>query len=289
MRDADVVVAHGSRTLPASAIAGIGLSVPVVYANIGDPRYWADSVVRSVRTALLLRRTSAVAAISPSAPALFRAKYRFPLQRVTVVGTGRPTPPTEPDGDRRTRARATLGLENDVPVAVTVGALAAEKRVDVAIDATALVPGLHLLVVGDGPEREALEQRARRVQDRVHFLGRLDDPTDALAAADLIVLSSDSEGVPGVLIEAGLLGLPAVSTDVGFVRDVVQDGETGRLVPPGRPGDLAAGITDVLPQAEQMGEAARRHCREQFDLDRLTERWHELLESVALSRSGDVL
>ncbi|MGN6598819.1 MAG: glycosyltransferase family 4 protein [Actinomycetes bacterium] len=281
LRQVDVVVAHGSRALPASVLAAPGLGIPLVYANIGDPGYWASSRWRTVRTRLLLSRTAAVAAKSALALPVFDAKYRVPRQRLAVVGTGRPTDQLVPlTPEQRRAARVRHGLPTDAPLAVVVGALAAEKRVDVAIDAVASLPDVHLAVVGDGPLRSALEAQAARHAARIHFLGRLEDPVPVMGAADVVLLTSESEGTPGVLIEAGLLGVPSVATNVGFTRDIVADGATGRLVSPHDPAATSRAIVAVLHMPE-MGPAARLWCQERFDIRAAAVRWDELLRSVA--------
>jgi glycosyltransferase involved in cell wall biosynthesis len=103
---------------------------------------------------------------------------------------------------------------------------------------------------------------------------------DVLTAADAVLLTSDSEGLPGVLIEAGLVGLPAVATDVGWVSEVVIDDVTGRLVPAGRADQVAAALDNVLADAGRMGEAAHRHCIESFEMQRVVDRWERLLDGV---------
>lgn len=139
-----------------------------------------------------------------------------------------------------------------------------------------------LLVAGDGTERDRLGRiAADRAPGRVRFLGTVDDAARVYRAADALLLTSDSEGVPGVLVEAGLSGIPAVATDVGFVRDVVLDGRTGALAAPGDPGAVAEAIGRVLADRDTMGAAAYRHCRDVFAMDSVVDAWQDLLGAVA--------
>ena len=87
--------------------------------------------------------------------------------------------------------------------------------------------------------------------------------------------------MPGVLIEAGLSGLPAVTTDVGFVRDVVLQGETGWVVPTREPSALAAALREAAHDGGARGRAARQHCLDRFDSRRVTDVWLSLLRTVA--------
>jgi glycosyltransferase involved in cell wall biosynthesis len=282
-RRSDVVIAHGSDTLLACGTVLSGSGIPFVYANIGDPRYWASSELRRIRLRWLLSRAVAVAAISPTARQVLADDFAVAGERIVVIPNGRdadrfrPAPP-----DATARAREKLGLPAAGPVLVMVGALSAEKRVDVAIDALALLPAVSLVVAGDGPLRGRLLARAQeRAPGRVRFVGTVERPEDVYAAADALVLTSDSEGVPGVLIEAGLAGLPAVATDVGFVADVIVDGRTGRLVPSGRPDLVAAALMDVIPRRDVMGAEASSWCQEHFGLAMSVARWRELVDVVA--------
>lgn len=115
---------------------------------------------------------------------------------------------------------------------------------------------------------------------QVEFLGRHEDVVPLLWAADAMVLTSSSEGVPGVLIEAGLCGLPVVASDVGFVRDVVVPGETGYVVPPEDVDGFAAALERAVRERLALGGAARRHCVERFDLERVVDEWERLIRAV---------
>ena len=277
----DLVVAHGSRTLPVCALALRGAGIPFVYANIGDPTYWVSTPARRARVVAALATASAVVAISPQSVAKLHDDLAVPYRKLRCIPNGRSGTRFHPLSlDECASVRTALGLPLDRRVAVTLGALAEEKRVDVAIDGIAATDW-HLAVAGVGPLREQLERQAGAVAPgRVHFLGRTDEADRLLGAADAILLTSDSEGVPGVLIEAGLAGVPAVTTDVGFVRDVVRDGETGLVVPVGSPAAVAAALM-TLESAPGLGAAARAHCLATFELDSVLHRWVQLLEDVA--------
>jgi len=151
------------------------------------------------------------------------------------------------------------------------------KRVDRLLEAFALVrssvQGVHLAVVGDGEIRGELEELATQlgVDSAVSFLGYRRDLSAIAAASDVAVLSSDNEGTPVSLIEAGAAGRPAVSTDVGGVAEVVTP-ESGLLVPPEDVRGLAEAITRLAEDAglrRAMGESARAHVLGRYSVDRL--------------------
>lgn len=274
-----VVVAHGSRTLPASALATAGTGSPFVYRSIGDPRYWAGSRARRMRSTALLRRARGVVTLWPGAAEALVDRHRVPESRVRVIPNGVPAARFPPvDAERRALARATLGLDGERQVVVYLGSLSPEKNVGDAVAVVARLPDTDLVVVGDGPERARLVRLADEVAPRrVTFVGGTADPASALAAADVLVLPSTTEGMPAVLIEAGLSALPVVATDVGGVGEVVVDGETGRLVPPADPPAFAGALAEVLLSASDMGRAARARCLARFEIGVVAEAWERFL------------
>lgn len=284
-RAADVVVAHGSKTLPAVAAALVGAGRPFVYRSIGDPMAWSGRGVRRIRTALLLRRAARVVALWPGAADVLHRVHRIPLGTLAVSPNGVPAARC-PVADARDRAaaRATFGLPAaaDGLVVTYLGALSPEKQLDTAIRAVAALDGVHLLVAGAGRERAALEALAGEVAPgRVHFAGPVPGPHEAFAAADAVVLPSRTEGMPGVLIEAGLTGRAAVASDVGGVAEIVRPGVTGMLATPGDVAGFADGLRTVLGDAEALGKAAHAHCLEHFDMPVVATQWARLLTEVA--------
>jgi glycosyltransferase involved in cell wall biosynthesis len=279
---AAAVVAHGSTTLPACTLALVGSDVPLVYRSVGDPGHWGNTIARRARVRAYLRRADAVVALTTEAGATIQAMHRVPGDRVAVIPIGVAPDGYEPvDARSRRAARAQLGIPDDANVGSVVGALSHEKNVALAIDATAEIPGFHLIVAGDGPEREALRRRARQVaHGRMHFTGALRDPAVAFQAADVVLLPSRTEGLPAVLLEAGLRTLPVVATDVGYVSDIVVDGQTGLLVEPGNRADFASAIERVLREGTEFGRCARTRCLARFDLELVADQWELLLSHL---------
>ena len=176
-----------------------------------------------------------------------------------------------------------------------VACLREEKRVDVLLDAAPLILARHpeadILIVGDGDCRAELEARARtnQVADRVRFLGHRDDVPAVLAGADIFVLPSRSEAFPNAIVEAMMSGLPVVASSVGGIPELVDEGRTGRLVPPGDPVQLAAAVIDVLDHpddATHMGQTARRRIEEQYSFDRMVHQFEALYLRELAARSG---
>ncbi|MGA4540822.1 glycosyltransferase [Uniformispora flossi] len=168
-----------------------------------------------------------------------------------------------------------------------VGRLDPVKRLDRLIDAFASVAEdpweLHL--IGDGPEDGNLRKHAaeRGVADRVVFRGRVDDMVREFEDVSILALSSDKEGRPMAIAEAAACGVTCVAFDLSAgVRELVDDGTTGILVPPGDVGGMAEGLRRLMADADlrrTQGAAAREHVRA-YRLDAVLDRWEQLLDEI---------
>jgi glycosyltransferase involved in cell wall biosynthesis len=189
--------------------------------------------------------------------------------------------------------RTRFGLPEKGQVAVSLGALTPEKDHSTLIEAAALLvrdlPGLHWVIVGEGPLRSALQGRMARLglEERVHLVGQLADPHMALAGADVFVLSSLAEGLGSSVLAAMALDVPVVATRVGGVPEVLGS-DAGVLVPASRPADLAAAVHRVLSEpgyAADLRQAARRELR-RFTVGAMAEQVVQVYRSCAHSLEG---
>lgn len=183
------------------------------------------------------------------------------------------------------KLRADLGIAPQAPLLVNVANLTPQKDHANLLRAAARlrrdVPGVRVLVVGEGSERPALERAIVRdgLQECVLLPGFLPDVRPALAAADLFVLSSDNEGMPWALMEAAAAGLPAVTTDVSGARACVEDGVTGAVVPIQDDAALAAAVLRLLAgnRLPAMSQAARALAVARFDERRMLDQTESVL------------
>jgi glycosyltransferase involved in cell wall biosynthesis len=168
--------------------------------------------------------------------------------RATIVNS---VPPATEPANRQALVRE-WGLRNSQRLIVAVGRLVPQKNHALAIRALAAVPDAILVVVGGGPLREPLEREAKAsgVRDRVVLAGPRSDARAVIGAADVVVLPSHWEGLPLVGLEALAAGTPLVATAVLGVRDLVSDGESALLVPPGDERALAGALKRVLDDRE---------------------------------------
>ncbi len=214
----------------------------------------------------------------------------FPGDRVVAIPHGIVPGDFATDPEAAARVRAELGIGREERLLLAAGRLHEQKRFDLLLEAFRTVaarrPGVRLVILGVGGLLGDLQARARvlGVADRVAFPGFRDDLPAVHAASDLFVLSSDDEGLPTVVMQAMASGKAVVATDVGSVRDLVEDGVTGLVVPRRDPAALAAAVEALLADDTRrrgMGEAGRARVREAFPLDRSILRTEEFLLRVA--------
>lgn len=254
-RTHDLVVAFGSTTLPASATALAGVRTPFVYRSIGDPAAWVRGPWHRRRTGLLMRRAAAVFALWPGAAESINTLYRVPSERITCLPNARSPHDFHPAApEAQLAARRLLGVPERGPVVAWLGSIAPEKRLDLAVDAIGRLDGVHLLVAG-GSRREAGDSVAEGRADHITFTGVVDDTTTVYAAADVVLSTSATEGMPGVVIEAALSGVPVVATAVGAVPWLYQLGVAGSIVP----ADAGAGaVADAVHRTLQTASSTDR-------------------------------
>ena len=210
----------------------------------------------------------------------------YPADKITSIPTGIDTRGFTP-GDRDS-ARAALGLPNDAPIVGIVATLRSWKGHRYLIDAVAALAGERtlLLIVGDGPQREALaaQSAALGLESRVRFVGNQHDVRPWLHGMDVFALPSyANEGVPQALLQAMLCGLPCVTTDVGSIGEIAQNGTTALVVPAQDASQLAAALARLLGDAalrQRLGEAARAHCASGFGLETMLDKMEAVFRNV---------
>jgi glycosyltransferase involved in cell wall biosynthesis len=238
---------------------------------------------------LVARLVDRVIAVSEAARTFLVRGKGYPAGKITVVPNGRDLSVFRP-GVAREAARKELGLDRTVPLVGVVGRLETQKGHAHLFDAWPSVvgefPDARLLVVGDGTLREPLQARAQAagMADSIIFAGFRADVPRLLDAMDVLVLPSLYEGMPLTAIEASAMARPVVASAVDGTPEVVRDGRTGRLVPPGAPAPLANALRDLLRDpdtARRMGQAGRDWVLTRFDLDRQVAATAHVYRSVA--------
>lgn len=211
--------------------------------------------------------------------------------RTDVIPSGVDTDLFRPRTGARAEARARLGLDLAHPVVGTVGRLDPRKGTDVLLAAAAQLikkglPELRVVVVGDGPLRDELPALAARlgIAERVHMLGDRSDVPEVLAALDVFVLPSRSEGMSNALLEAMASALPVVATAVGGNPEAVSADTTGVLIPSDDPTMMADAVLRLVTSpslAAELGGAARRRVEERYGARAMVRRLEAIYDAVA--------
>lgn len=223
----------------------------------------------------------------------FYVRHGVPAEKFVIIPNG-VAPPAESGAAAdpaaaREAVLAELGLPSDARLIGAVNRLWPQKRVKDLIWAADLLKcvrdDVHLLIIGDGPQRWRLERYRDQCElaDRVHFLGARDDVPRLLPHLECLWLASEYEGQSNAILEAMATGLPVVASDIPGNRDLVIPDETGFLVPVGDRGNLARRTQLLLNDAalaRRLGEAGRQRVRSEFSVERMVARHAELYEQV---------
>ena len=289
-------------------LAAIGTGVPVLsnLTNVAyDPARYADPNVNARKLRLLRvidawtarHLTAHFHAVSSAVKESAVEHLGISPDDVTVVYRGRGRGRLGMPGvERRAAVRASLGIDADAPVVITVGRREYQKGqrylIEAVPDLLAHHPDLVVLIAGrDGHASQQLANLAASlgVEEVVRFLGHRSDIGDLLAAADVFVFPSVYEGLGGASLEALAMGLPLVVSDIAALREVVSADENGTLVPPGDAGSLADAISELLRDPDlrrRYGDRSMAIFDERFDENDAIPQSIDLMMRVARSKGA---
>jgi glycosyltransferase involved in cell wall biosynthesis len=268
-----LVIAHGGESLKYAALV-CARGTPLIYHKIGTlpPAVRRRSLRRLVQR-VITRRASFVVCVSADVMREAHAVLSVPAERSAVIPNGR---------DPRVFFPPTRRTCETQPCVVFVGQLVYTKRPGLFVEVVERLReeghSFRAVIAGEGPLRRLLERTVRHAD--VELLGARDDVAAILRRSDIFVFTSEAtgEGMPGVLIEAGLTGLPTVATDVPGARSVIEHGVTGFVV--ADTAGLLGSVRALLLSGElrrRMGDAAREKCRAEFTIDVGVSRWRDLV------------
>ncbi len=276
--DPSLVVAHGGDALKYVVPANVGRDLPLAYYAIGTFAGERDRRLQIQLWRRLARRADVIAAEGDEVAAECSELLGVPASRVTMTPNGRDPHTFFPRAERSPGHR---------PVVVFVGALTDQKQPHRFVDVVAALRSsgrdIEALLIGDGPLRSTLAGPAHDAG--VELLGSRSDVAELLRGADVMVFPSlpTGEGMPGVLIEAGLSGVPVVATDVPGVRTVLDDGTTGHVLGVDDLDGMVAAVDALLADEGRrlaMGEAARARCVARFSLEAVAAQWLAMLQPL---------
>lgn len=239
-------------------------------------------------------RSSRMTLVNSHAGADFlQRRFRVPGARICIVPNGIEFG-TSGRKERHGRLRSVIGVESNAPIVGYVGKLSPVKDIPTLLDVWAQVSALredaHVVLIGNGLDARNSEALMKGVPpQRTHLLGPRDDVRELMLDMDVLVLTSQSEGSPNVVLEALGSGVPVVSTDVGDVGRMVQHGNTGYVVRGGDPAELVAGVVAVLERRSEWRARvmeASVHLRDAYSVDAMVASTVRAWESVSSTPRG---
>jgi len=260
--------------------------VPVIVASERCVDLWKAGWQFAIDR-FLCRWTDAVVVNSPAVRD-FYVQHGLPAEKFAVIPNAVELPPEKPLCSREELLKE-LGLPNDTKLLAVIGRLWPQKRIEDAIWAADLLKvirdDVHLLVIGDGPERDRLLRFRDQVEitDRVHFLGHREDVPRILPHIDVLWSTSGYEGQSNAILEGMAYGRPIVATDIPGTRDMIVPGKTGFLFPVGDRAALARLTQQLLENpdlAKAIGRAARQFVAQHFSLEKMVAQFQDLYERL---------
>ena len=246
--------------------------------------FWMDRIVACI--------SAKVICVSKKVEDFYLEKVPALRSRTLVIYNGIDTEFFKPGGERE-KVRERLGIPVGRLIAGAVGRLVPQKRQQDFIEALAQLKraGQNVggILVGDGPERSALEKKAQEagLTKEIIFTGFCDNTPELYAAMDVFVLCSEREGFPMTVLEAMAAGLPVVATDVGGVSECVENGKTGFLIQPGDPEAIAHALLRLFANTDIrtfLAQNAGELVRNEFSIMQMAERHEELYSEVLRTR-----
>lgn len=288
--DAVVTVGAGDKMFWGRIAARIA-GVPVVCSALHSTG-WPDGVGKLNRC--LTSITDAFIGVAKPHGQFLIDFEKFPCNKVVVIPNGVDTNRFTPNTDAKSDVCNELGLSTDCRLIGIVAALRPEKNhelfVRVAKRIVSRRSDSHFLIIGDGPERQKIEQLVRelKLDDHVHLLGSRSDTPRLLAALDAFALTSHNEASPVSILEALACEVPVVASRVGSVSESVLDQWNGFTVEPGNEDEFNGRILEVLSDrdfAKQLGQNGRQHVVQNGSLENMVNQYEELLHRIFALKS----
>lgn len=286
-----IIQAHGGSTLKYTIPAVTAQRTRVVYRQIGPTPREIAGPIRRIAHGFLMRRADRIVAVGEAVRRNIVDVFRVPAERMITIPNAVDPRRIRTTGDREATRRV-LEIAPASPVLISLGALTWEKdplaHVEIGARVLSGFPEAIHIIVGDGPMRSQVATAIRRrgLEKRILMTGARVDAADLLSASDVLLFASRPHGMESMnasVIEAGMLGIPAVAYAVGGVPEIVVNGLTGCLVPAGDVDSASDQVQQLLadPEARRaMGAAARERYLSLFDMAAVGPKYLELYEEL---------
>lgn len=286
----DVIQCNGSDTLKYMVAASFFLpKIPILYRNISIISEWMYGYPKKILYNQVFQRISHVSSVGNEAIEDFISTFHFPREKTSVIRRGIPIKKIDPVSARK-KLVSKLGLAKEDRIVIHIGNFCSEKNHAFLIDIFSKLrishPHLKLVCVGDGVLFPAIKKEIeqKQLEDTVFLLGFRKNIPRLLAASDCCVLSSKVEGVPGVILEAAVQSKPSVATNVGGVKEVLIDGETGFYINNFDQNDFTEKIVKLTTDEDlriKMGQKAFALVYEEFNPSKNAKKFESLYSKLA--------
>ena len=289
----EIIQCHGTRAAFWGRLAVIGLKNKprIVYTlhgfHIIRRNFFARRILLFIER-FLNKWTNVLVCVSEADRGLVLKYKTISQEKIRVIRNGINIRKFQVEQDRVMKTKKELGFGDDFVISA-IGRLHPQKDFSTLLKALRIVvdriKNVKLLIIGDGPLKQNLKEEARSlgIEECVRFLGARKDVPTLLNTSDIAVLSTNWEGLPLILLEAGASGKPVVASDVGGVQEVVKDGETGYLFRPGSEKDLAGKIFILHSSSDlrkKMGEKAFSFISNFFSKEKMAAEYKNLYHSL---------
>jgi len=286
----DIIQANGSDTLKYTALCKSKFPlIPLVYRLISMPSYWmGTNPIKRMVYRFFYSKTDFVTGVGLPAVEQLIELMNYPPAQTNVIYRGVAEDMFDKSASRE-KLKSTLGISEKAKILISVGALKDEKDHDFMIDAFAQMyhfeKEIHLVLLGEGDLKPVLQEKCKALslENKVHFVGFHENVGEWLAGADLFLLTSKIEGVPGVVLEAAIQEVATIALDVGGVREVIIHEQTG-IAYKNRDAKAFAFHADYLLNNPdllvEMGLNARKYVLGKFGLSRAVTEFEELYLSL---------
>lgn len=289
--DPDVVLLNGSRTLKYGALAKQFLNPKTKWISriIDNTEFWnSGKFTHWYYKKLVIPQLDGTIGVSHASLNSMIRHYNFKNPSTVIHRVFDPI--KFKNAPTKEEARRKLGLDITDEVLLFLGNLTQQKRPDRFLEIVqklnARHPNLKALIVGDGDLRLLVESEISNLKSQIFMFGYQKDVSPFLAAADLLVLTSDTEGLPGVVLEAAHFGIPTVGSDVGGMKECLKDGETGYVIEDRSVHMFCTKISHLLANPSlriAFGENARKFVEKNFQMEKAAKQYLDFFEELKLS------
>jgi glycosyltransferase involved in cell wall biosynthesis len=267
----------------ARLICPLPVVISTAHSIVESSRRSADARVRERLYRITDPLADATVTVCEAAARRYAEARIATRRKLRVIPNGVDTKRLAANAEAREHTRRELGVGDEF-MWLAAGRLMWKKDYPTMLGAFAALREGLLMIAGEGPDEGALRALATELGANVRFLGQRADVPELMNAANGFLLSSVVEGLPVALLEAASCGLPCVVTDAGGAGEIVLDGRSGYVVPPGDRAAFGAAMCRVMSMSRQarrdLGRAAREHVVAHFDMAKVAGRWEGLYEDL---------